>query len=325
MSVHNDASYLNEAVQSMLAQTLEDLELIVVDAGSTDGTAKVLGDICDPRLRVISTTRISLPSALNLALDHARGVYVARMDGDDISHPDRLRRQVEFLEQHPTIGYLGAGLSTMDESGKHIRDYIYPSEPSEIRRLVDRMSFALPHNALLFRMEVLKAVGGYDPFFLKAEDYDLHLRLTEEVDASNLSESLIKYRIRMNSLSATGNVLQLQYELCARVLAGIRRGDIPNPKGLQKADIFQILAGWMVQEQLCMVDAAATDRRQAWIEYSHGRFARALLAASRAFIRNPSAALRYFSSQRDSVWNEKRQRSVCEMLSNCRHPAPVQV
>src|SRR5262249_45608253 len=103
MSVHNGARWVREAVTSVLTQTLADLELIVIDDGSTDATPEVLESIRDPRLRVERRARQGLTLALNRALELARAPLLARLDADDVAAPERLARQARFLEAHPEV------------------------------------------------------------------------------------------------------------------------------------------------------------------------------------------------------------------------------
>ena len=112
MPVHNGGAFLPEAVDSILAQTFSDFEFLIIDDASTDQTVAYLQDLREPRVRFLkSEQRLRLAGALNLGLDHARGEWIARMDADDISFPDRLSRQLDFLAKHPNVGICGGRIN----------------------------------------------------------------------------------------------------------------------------------------------------------------------------------------------------------------------
>src|SRR3989442_2227324 len=118
MSVHNGVPWVRDAVASVLAQTAGDLELIVIDDGSTDTTREILARVRDPRVRVEHQTRAGLTRALNHALALARAPLVARLDADDLALPERLERQLAFLAAHAEVGLLGTGAREVDEGGR---------------------------------------------------------------------------------------------------------------------------------------------------------------------------------------------------------------
>ena len=120
MPVRNNAPTIRTAVRSILLQTIPDWELLLVDDGSTDGMVDALGDLlCDPRIRVFSDGKaLGISSRLNQTLDLARGRYYARMDGDDVSYPERFEQQLEFLQTHPEVNLVGAQLLIVAEGGR---------------------------------------------------------------------------------------------------------------------------------------------------------------------------------------------------------------
>jgi len=316
MTAYNDAAFAKESIESILSQTFDDFEFIVVDDGSTDSTGPLLHTLSDKRLKIILTTHIGRPKALNLALAEARGEYIALQDADDIAHPERLRRQVDFLESHRSIGYLGTGLTIINEKGGRIRDYAYPSDPAEIRRLLDGMFNPLPQPSLLLRAEVLASSGGYDPFFRNSEDYDLHLRLTERHSASCLPEPLLKYRLRMNSLSHDDAPdSATRYSMFARMLAGIRRGEVPRPPNSDKEELYREFSLWFDKERLSEIYHASQNRRRAMVEFSLGHIIRPAYYAGLSAIQDPHGAWGFLTGRRVLRWNRERERSLCEFLT----------
>ena len=160
MAVWNEAPYVEEAVDSILGQTVWDLELIVVNDGSTDGTAEILHRYDDARLNVIDQENTGLWAALNRGLREARGELVARMDGDDIAHPRRLQHELEFLDAHPEVALVGTACYKVDASGRIFMLYPVPVSDREIKRRLPRGSQFI-HPSVIIRRQALERVGGY--------------------------------------------------------------------------------------------------------------------------------------------------------------------
>jgi len=160
-SVYNGIQHLDKAVPSILNQTLEDFEFLIVDDGSDDGTSEFLARIAaeDPRVRLFRLERVGLARAVNYALRFARAPYVARQDFDDVSYPERLKRQVEFLDAHPQVGLVGSWyvLDDANRGERYVRQY--PVDDYSLRR---RMSKAIPfaHTLVTIRTDALRQVGG---------------------------------------------------------------------------------------------------------------------------------------------------------------------
>lgn len=195
LPVRNTEAFIRQAVESILNQTFFDLELVVVDDGSTDNTPAILADIAsrEPRIVVLTQPSAGIVSALELARARARGRYIARMDADDISLPSRLALQVTCLDDNPSIVALGAQVRFMDERGQVGRIGRYPVSPKRCRRYLDYGS-PLCHPAVMMRATALAEVGGYSRRFEPAEDFDLWLRLTSLGEIANLKEVLLHYR-----------------------------------------------------------------------------------------------------------------------------------
>jgi glycosyltransferase involved in cell wall biosynthesis len=198
MAVYNGAAGVHAAVASILAQTYQDWDLIVVDDGSTDGTLAILEALAsgDPRIRVLrNTVNRGLAASLNLAWSHASGAVLARMDADDLSHPDRLRRQVEFMATHPEVAVLGTGIELMDSEGRLLGYARRPERHEELeKRMYKENPFA--HPSVIMRRSFLEAQGGYDGRLRWAEDSDLWLRGYRRFRYHNLQAPLLRYRVR---------------------------------------------------------------------------------------------------------------------------------
>ena len=176
MGVRDGAPWVGEAVRSVLVQTLGDLELIVVDDGSTDATPDVLAAIEDPRLRVERQAPEGLTRALNRALALARADLVARLDADDVGLPQRLARQHAFLAAHAAMGLLGTAAREVDAAGREVRVLRPPEDDAALRRLLIRRN-PFVHSSVMVRRALLERVGGYDARLAVAQDYDLWMRM----------------------------------------------------------------------------------------------------------------------------------------------------
>ena len=225
MGVRDGAAWLPGAIQSVLGQTLEDLELIVVDDGSTDATPALLAAPRDPRLIVERQPRAGLAVALNRALGRARGPLVARLDADDVALPTRLERQRAFLLAHTEVGLLGTAARVIDESGRDVEIIRPPEDDRDIRRVLIRRN-PFVHSSVMLRRSVLASAGGYDPSFPVAQDYDLWLRLSAITRMANLAEPLIVRRLVAGRVTAARDAERLRAEARARWRA-VRRGAYP--------------------------------------------------------------------------------------------------
>lgn len=210
MSVYNEQRWLKESIDSILNQSFTDFEFIIGNDGSTDNTKTILRFYKDPRLKIINfKKRLTLTYALNELLKEVKGEYIARMDADDIACPDRLKRQVDFLDIHPQVGMVGAWYVAINESGKFLREVKLPTTDLEIRRIAMRLN-PICHPTMMFRRKLIDKLGPYDPKLNGAEDYDLVLRFLAVTKVVNLPDFLLKYRISSSSISLTqmDNVLK---------------------------------------------------------------------------------------------------------------------
>jgi glycosyltransferase involved in cell wall biosynthesis len=201
LPAHNAARTLGAAVGSLLRQSLRDFELIVLDDGSTDGTAKVLAAINDERLRVLREDRNrGLVAALNSGIDAARGAYIARMDADDIAHPRRLEMQVSFLRAHPEVGICGTWFRL--SGGGRLKRVRTPTAHDAIAAALFFRS-AFGHPTVMFRRAFLAATGlRYRPSARHAEDFDLWVRARDLTRLANLPSYLLDYAVHGAQLSA---------------------------------------------------------------------------------------------------------------------------
>lgn len=235
LPVYNGERFLAEAVESVLAQTFEDFELIVVNDGSTDGTSAILAGYAaaDARVRIVDRPNGGIVAALNTGLAECRGEYVARMDADDISLPGRFAFQVDYLDTHPGCVLVGGiathrldGSSNGTSGGRHRR--------TDLSSFPPRIAVSM-HPLITLRRTALVAVGGYRGDYPHAEDYDLFIRLTPFGTIDNPDRAVLFYRRHEDAISLRH--LETQETSAARAEADAVReaGHVPVSDALLKA------------------------------------------------------------------------------------------
>ncbi len=194
LSVYNGEKYLREAIDSIRNQTFEDFEFLIVNDGSTDRTAEILQSYDDPRIKIVDNAKnIGLTKSLNIGLRMARGEYIARMDADDVSAPERLQREVDFLETHRDYAVVGTFARILNEYSEVISLMDRPIEDALIREFFRRDN-GIAHGSAMIRMKCLLDVDFYDESIARAQDYDLWLRLSEKYKLANIPEYLYMWR-----------------------------------------------------------------------------------------------------------------------------------
>lgn len=201
LPVFNGMPYVIYAIDSILKQSMSDFELIVMDDASFDGTSEYLSSLRDERVRVLRTQKSGLVKNLNVGLSLCEGNIVARMDADDISHTDRLSTQLDYLLQHPDCVAVGCQCEIIDKHGMSVGKLAYEDNPEFIRFL---LSFCnpLPHPGVMMKRNDVLAVGGYDPLFFLAEDYQLWCKLSTRGYLVNLPKTLLSYRRHGNNITS---------------------------------------------------------------------------------------------------------------------------
>lgn len=228
IAVHNEERLIRGAVESLLAQDFERLEVIVVDDASDDGTPKVLAAIEDPRLRVIRRPRSGQYGALAFGVAAARGRYIARLDADDEAYPERLAKQAAFLDAHPDHAWVGAGEERVDtQRGEHMMR-LYPETDAEVRRMAAR---CIPycHSAIMFRRSLLDEGLGYDPNGSLMSDFVLFIEVAKRHKVANLQEVLVRRYIRDESFYQRRFTRAVQNRRLARLSArAVREFRLPK-------------------------------------------------------------------------------------------------
>jgi len=203
MPVYNGEKYLRESIESILEQTFTDFDFLIVDDGSTDNSALIINSYNDTRIKYLKNEKnLGIVHSLNRGLDLATGDYIARMDCDDISLPNRLEKQVLFMEGNPDIGISGTWVQIFGEQSNNAV-WKYPYDPKEISYAL-LFNSVLAHPSVIIRMSFLKNYGlRYDPEYIYAEDYNLWVVADNYFKLANIPEVLLKYRL---SNTNTGKV-----------------------------------------------------------------------------------------------------------------------
>ncbi len=203
MPVHNALPFLEESIKSILTQTLSDFEFVILDDASTDGSLELIRQWSRRDSRILlheSRKQLGLAGSSNAVVAKARAPLVARMDADDIAHPDRLLRQMKIMKDHPDVAVIGTLCNGIDANGREVR-------PRDRWRLLRRSNFIpFPHGSVLFRREVFDQVGGYDEKSNGGEDQDLFLRMAARGRVLTLPDILYSYRYHSkNATLANGH------------------------------------------------------------------------------------------------------------------------
>jgi glycosyltransferase involved in cell wall biosynthesis len=233
MPVYNGERFLREAIESILQQTWADFEFLIVNDASTDGSRDIITSYKDPRIRLIDNpVNLGQTASLNRGLELASGYFIARQDQDDISLPDRLEKQVSFLEQNPSVALLGTGHIRINQDGKRLYTRWSPSEENHLEicwRLLTDNVFA--HSSVVFRRDIVwQELGGYNGTIVIAQDYDLWSKIARRHEVHILNRPLVC--IRYHNRNASVNYPSVDDEIYPIILENLRHflqtKDIPQ-------------------------------------------------------------------------------------------------
>jgi len=231
LPVFNGEQFVSEAIESILNQDFKDIELIIINDGSTDKSSELLRDYADTNqcIRLIERENKGLVETLNEAVGLSKAKFIARMDADDIACPHRLRLQYETLKKSPNLAVLGSFINLIDEKGQFIRLGSYPVSPEEVANYLEN-ACPIAHPSVMMRKESVIKAGGYRKAFSHCEDYDLWLRISElGYQLANYPEPLLNYRIHDNNVS---HIYRVQQELgsnIARLAHRARKAGLSDP------------------------------------------------------------------------------------------------
>ncbi len=201
MPAYNAEKYIGEAIDSILNQTFSDFEFIIINDGSTDRTKEIILEYDDPRIVFLENEKnCGIVTTLNKGLDRARGEYIARMDADDISLPNRFEKQVQYMDKHREIGVLGSGIMKF---GDEIIDEkrVFSQKPNKLKAEL-LFTTCIAHPTVMMRKAILDEFQiRYEIGFAGAEDFLMWWRLAQKTNIASLSDILLNYRIHKSQVS----------------------------------------------------------------------------------------------------------------------------
>jgi glycosyltransferase involved in cell wall biosynthesis len=197
--VYNAGDFLRPSVESILSQTYRNLEVLVVDDGTTDGCLSTIEALCDPRIRVLRQENRGKPAALNYALSEMSGEFYAVHDADDLSHPRRIEKQVRCMREHPDTAAVFCGYDLI-LNGRHVAPKFAPKDHEQCRKDIEKMAMPGHDPTAMYRVSMVKAFQ-YDEKLLLYEGYDYIIRVGERFPMRVLGECLYSYRIHWNTLT----------------------------------------------------------------------------------------------------------------------------
>ncbi|MDP8230795.1 MAG: glycosyltransferase [Candidatus Gorgyraea atricola] len=210
MSAYNSERYLDESIKSILGQSFKDFEFLIIDDGSIDRTSEILNDYqkTDNRIRVIKNkVNIGLSKSLNIGIREAQGEYIARQDADDTSMPDRLSKQIEFMQDSEEIAISGTFYRMIDERDRLLYRFIMPAEDSEIKKWLREVN-CFCHGSVMFRKKDIKEVGLYPEQYECSQDYALWLTMSKNYKLANIPEFLYTLRLHGSARSVKDKAKQ---------------------------------------------------------------------------------------------------------------------
>jgi len=238
MPAYNSEKYIAEAIESILNQTFKDFELIVIDDCSKDKTWKIIQKYAKKGKRIVAvknTKNLGISDNRNKGISISKGKYIAPLDNDDWSYPERFAKQVEFLNQNPEIGIVGGTVEIYDETfTKLLYKNTFYSDDKHLRKNIFRQ-LPFSHSSVMYRREI-GVENPYNNKLCTAEDYDFYFRAGIKYKFANLPDVLIKYRTSQTQESTTKNRYQSYLAMYIRLKATVEYG-----YKLSKKDIVLIV------------------------------------------------------------------------------------
>jgi glycosyltransferase involved in cell wall biosynthesis len=298
MPLYNTMPFIEEAIHSILSQTLEDFELIVVDNGSTDGSREYAMSLSDTRIRVTTASARGPGPATNAGIAVSRAELLAVMDSDDVAHPDRLRLQTEFMDAHPEVVLLGTRFAFRVGS-QTVPAPPQPREHEQIRRALMDGQPVVCNPSTIARARAAKAIGGHR-LPGNGHDFDFFLRMGEVGKLYNLPTLLHYYRLHDRSTSIVRMMDTKEEQAYGLACAVARENAVSEP------DVDEFRCRWSERSKFAKVreyaDCKALDLyRKAIVKRAQRQWLRSAATIARAAMLNP----------RRTGWHLKRQLGLC--------------
>lgn len=216
MPVYNCSNYLPAAIRSVVNQTYSEFEFIIIDDGSTDGSAGIAASFNDSRIKLHVKEHTGLADTLNAGIKIAAGKWIARIDADDIAVRNRLQLQAEYIVKHPSVNVLGGYSVYFNEKGKVEFAVRPPSDNEGIRKMLN-VHNPINHSTVTFMKQLIIDNGGYDSEMICFEDFELWLRLRDKLHFAIVPEILAYTRLHSKSMTSGASYSQLRSILTANL------------------------------------------------------------------------------------------------------------
>ncbi len=273
MPSYNAETFISESIDSILQQSFTDFELILIDDGSTDRTLDIIKQYAasDARIVVIEKENSGQTDSMNVGIYKSRGQLIARLDNDDIAMPDRLKKQVAYMRRLPDVVLLGTCAFEIDLYGSTIKKDDYPTNHAHLLNNLKRIKRFFSHSSVMFRSTVVKHIGGYNPRYKIAQDYDLWFRLSEMGQIACLKEHLVKIRNYPNSSSSRDDGLRIMIfeSVAANVCYRLRTKGMADPSACENILDWRLFIEWVA---LRTEQEGFLRRIQLWSRMRNGYF-----------------------------------------------------
>ncbi len=215
MSVNRDDGNLTETIDSILNQTYRNYELIIINDGESNDVRYTIKKYNNSRIKYYEKSKIGLTACLNYGVDQAKGEYIARQDASDISLNNRFETQINYFNNHPEISLVGSWIAELSEEGDHLGDIEFPKTYDIIKESIPFQN-VFCHGTIMALTTVIRDFNGYRDAFLKAQDYDLWLRIIEKYKVANIDKVLYKRIVSRESITIRTKNIQMEYADVAR-------------------------------------------------------------------------------------------------------------
>jgi len=267
MACHNSSRYLDEAISSVLSQTLDDLELILIDDCSTDNTLAIAMryQVDDDRIAVISMPKKTGPAAArNAGIRAAKGEWLGILDSDDVAMPTRFEEQMNLANSEQDLVLIASNTISIDKNGLEIKEHKYPIDHKALIRNLYTLQAFPSHSSMVYRRDVVENLIGFNSRYASAEDYDLWLRLSETGNFASLDKPLVKIRRHEQNIShLEGGKLGIRLGVVAVTCHFLRIHGYPDPLTSNDEKTWQKFVAWIDGR---IVEEEYFERREAWTE-----------------------------------------------------------
>ncbi len=280
MAAYNAAKYLEKSINSVVGQTFCDYELILIDDGSIDDTLSIMRRYArlDDRVQCHSQHNAGPAMARNFGISRAQGKWIAILDADDVAIPERLELQLAYVKTNPDVVLLGSGCIEIDAVGRHIKEHRYPSKHASLVRSMEMYRGFPPHSSCLYHTETVRRVDGFNPRFIRSQDLDLWLRLSEVGEIACLRQPLVKVRKHLDSIShhRAGDSQRIM-GMAARICHFLRLWGYRDPSS-EDGEIWSEFLEWLRRG---LEDRGYFDRGKWWQEIRRDWYGTQAVSAAR--------------------------------------------